>query len=745
MRQFSLRTKLLIVICLVFGLKAFGTEIQDTTAPLIPIYLQYWHDLISQQQAEAVKFDLQKDTSKFTAQDKEEYQSIRNALIGKINFIRNEIEFSKLDKRRKILYLGGLHQLLQEYNQERRYGRIHPVSAPMVINLYEKMMAADLANQSVAPYVANIPYEVGTIVLKPFNENFGYQVARTYLLREYSREHLDNFFRVLNFQYPDLATQPFVDTVIAQIARKYPQQVYDYATSYTSLGSIVRHDPDTLVQAIVQIGKSPNAIRLLPFVEYITNGTYKLKNLEKIAINDDAFYKLSVKTLIDMDLKKLKGEHPIALKAMEANVKRRALKYIREVNDLHESLDPVRFACVNKFSAPEIYFLLVNGEQEIYTSSYVGLFDRMMEHMSPAKGDKLLMDVVFDHFRKFITLAAAYNTLSPFLNSMSVHHANLLMQKFVGNLQYSKGLEDAVDVADAFGSIHDSILLKDLQHEVNENYAEMVRDNDVRGKVIYGLLASLFNTRESSSKDEIWSKNISSTFDLPPIDYIPFKNLENDSGIVYEEVFFYGDKDGFDSFNSFLTSFRDKYWSISENKYWLTIRSTRGKHIIIYAKKPQGNLDEDDKGMAELSAFLQTHDIRPTVYIHRGHSYHVNSTIKELQSSAKLVMLGSCGGYNSIAGVLNVSPDAQIIASKQTGSMYVNEPIIRTIEQQIRLGKDLDWIELWSRLSKQFQKDPKFNDLFQDYIPPQKNMGAIFIKAYKKLMKEDAPVDLSAD
>lgn len=745
MKQFSFRTNILIVICLGFGLKAFGTDIRDTTAPLIPIYLQYWHDLISQQQAEAVKIDLQEDTSKFTGQDMEEYQAIKNALIGKVNFIRNEIEFSKLDKRRKILYLGGLRQLLQEYNQERRYGRVHPVSAPLVINLYEKMMTADLANQSVAPYVANIPYEVGTIVLKPFNENFGFQVARTYLLREYSKEHLDNFFRVLDFQYPDLATQPFVDTVIAKIARKYPQQVYDYATSYTSLGSIVRHDPDTLVQAIVQIGKSPNAIRLLPFVEYITNGTYKLKDLERIATNDDAFYKLSVKTLIDMDLKELKGERPIALKAMQANVKRRALKYIREVNDLHESPDPVRFACVKTFSAPEIYFLLVNGEQEIYTSSYVGLFKRMMQHMDPPKGDKLLMDVVFDHFRKFITLAAAYNTLNPFLNSMSVYHANLLMQKFVGNLQYSKGLEDAVDVADAFGSIHDSVLLKNLQHEVNENYAEMVRDNDVRGKVIYGLLASLFNTRESSSKDAVWSKNIASAFDLPPIDYIPFKNLENDSGVVYEEVFFYGDKDGFDSFNSFLTSFRDKDWSISDNKYWLTIRSTRGKRIIIYAKKPQANLDEDDKGMAELSAFLQTHDIRPTVYIHRGHSYHVNSTIKELQSSAKLVMLGSCGGYNSIAGVLNVSPDAQIIASKQTGSMYVNEPIIRTIEQQIRLGKDLDWINLWSRLSKQFQKDPKFDDLFQDYIPPQKNMGAIFIKAYKKLMKVDAPVDLSAD
>jgi len=100
------------------------------------------------------------------------------------------------------------------------------------------------------------------------------------------------------------------------------------------------------------------------------------------------------------------------------------------------------------------------------------------------------------------------------------------------------------------------------------------------------------------------------------------------------------------------------------------------------------------------------------------------------------VMLGSCGGYNSLAGVLDVSPDAQIISSKQTGSMFVNEPIIRAIEENIREGKDLNWINIWSKLGKEFKGNSRYNELFEDYIPPQKNLGAIFIKAYRKLMKE---------
>jgi len=145
--------------------------------------------------------------------------------------------------------------------------------------------------------------------------------------------------------------------------------------------------------------------------------------------------------------------------------------------------------------------------------------------------------------------------------------------------------------------------------------------------------------------------------------------------------------------------------------------------------------------MNELQAYLEKNNIQPTVYIHRGHSYHVNATIAELENSAKLVMLGSCGGYNSLAQVLNVAPDAQIITSKQTGSMRVNDPVIHYIEKNIREGNDLKWETIWGNLNNLFRKDAGSYSLFQDYIPPQKNMGAIFIKAYKRMMNVQAPVD----
>ncbi len=722
--------------------KAEGAARQDTSGVLIPIYLQYWHDLITKEQEKALQMAAPEENSDANSSPDPVSLQTKSAVTGRVNAMRSEVESSDMDRRHKILYLSAIYNMLRRLNLERRYGRINAALTPKVISSFEEMMKADRAAGSIVPVIEKQPYAVGAINLPIFQQNFGFQEARALLLRKYAEEHPENFLNILNTGFRDLAAEPFVDTILGKIAHRYPEQVYDYATSFTLVGNAVRKSKDPLVRAIVQIGKSPSATRLLPFVDYVVDSTYTIAQLEKIAADDDAFYKLSVKTMMDMNRKGLSGEPPIGVKAMERNVKRRALKYIREVNDLHESPDAVRFACTNKFSSQEIYYLLINGQEEIYTSSFVGLYKRMMQRLDPPRGDQFLMSLIFDRFRKFITLAAAYNTLDGFLASMSQQNASLLMKKFVGGLENSDGLEDAVDVADAFASIKDSVLLRNLQGETNRNYQTMVSQGNARGKVIYGLLTSLFNTRESSNNDSVWSKGMSRKLNLPPIDYIPFKSLVNDSsGIVYQVVFFYGDKDGFDSYNSFMSSFRGSGWRVSQQKYWTTIGTTKGHPITIFAKRPQADPDEDQKGMDELQKYLEAKEIRPTVYIHRGHSYHVNSTIAELQSSARLVMLGSCGGYNSLAGVLNVAPDAQIISSKQTGSMYVNEPIIRTIEETIRSGKDLDWIKMWGHLNNQFKGDKAHYDMFEDYIPPHKNLGAIFIKAYKKLMNENAPVD----
>ncbi len=93
-------------------------------------------------------------------------------------------------------------------------------------------------------------------------------------------------------------------------------------------------------------------------------------------------------------------------------------------------------------------------------------------------------------------------------------------------------------------------------------------------------------------------------------------------------------------------------------------------------------------------------------------------------------MLGSCGAYHNLDAVLKICPDAHIISSKQIGSGTVNQPMLNLLIETIRSGKNIQWVTLWNELSKQLSGAAK--EKFDDYIPPHKNLGAIFIKAYRK-------------
>jgi hypothetical protein len=319
---------------------------------------------------------------------------------------------------------------------------------------------------------------------------------------------------------------------------------------------------------------------------------------------------------------------------------------------------------------------------------------------------------------------------------MEPENANYLMKKYVSSLEKTEDLEDAVDVANSFGSIRDPKLLQFLREEVKKNYVFVSRKNDRRGKVIYELLSSLFETESGKETDSAKATDMASKLSLPPINYVNFAGLVSDSGRIYQQVFFYGDKDGQESYASFMTSFGGGDWKVSRGQYWTTITSLKGKPITIFANLPLDE-PEDKTAIEKLSEFLDEKDIHPTVFIHRGHSYHVSTTMDNLQSSAKIVVLGSCGGYHNLAKVLEKSPDAHIISSKQVGTRFVNEPIIRTLEDVIRSGKNVDWVNMWAVLSKRFAGDARNRELFSDYVPPHKNLGAIFIKAYKQIMKDD--------
>jgi len=405
--------------------------------------------------------------------------------------------------------------------------------------------------------------------------------------------------------------------------------------------------------------------------------------------------------------------------------------FITSINELHENPNPaVRFRALQPLTAQELYYMMVLGENDIYTSSYKYSFDRMIEKMgTPPHGDSLLVSLNFDRFKKFIKMAAQYNKLSDFLKTMPPENSAKLMQAFVAKLETTPTLEDAVDVADSYGSITSPELQKSMLQNVEWNEQRCIKEDNQRGQKIYSLLKTIFLSADPKNGIDL-SKEIG----IPPVYTVDYNYLADDSGRIIEQVFFYGDKDGKASYASYLTSFPHSDWRITQKKEWTEIRSTRGKPIVIYANLPLDNAtDQDAKAQEDLVNYLDEKALKPTIVIHRGHSYHLPYTIAQLPESAKIIMLGSCGGYQNLDSILTYAPEAHIISTKQTGAMNVNKPIIDALDNTLREGKNIDWRQMWNGLQAQFSKAPtEVRETFEDYIPPHKNLGALFIKAYKK-------------
>jgi len=57
----------------------------------------------------------------------------------------------------------------------------------------------------------------------------------------------------------------------------------------------------------------------------------------------------------------------------------------------------------------------------------------------------------------------------------------------------------------------------------------------------------------------------------------------------------------------------------------------------------------------------------------------------------------------------------------------INQPFTDLILEELQAGKDIEWIPFW----KKFRARTGNADGFEDYIPPYKNLGALYIKAYK--------------
>jgi hypothetical protein len=695
---------------------------------------ELFHDFINNEQKNILKSDGKND-NQFTPSSNEEINFLlTQSLVNKVDGLQCKIEQdSTLVPQNKVRYLRGIENLLKFFVTNTRSKKISPVLLPEIITAYENCMQRDKEGNSIEPVINSLNYEVAYSVAKAdrttFEKNAGFRPAQHLVVLKNCLLHPEQTFLILK-DNPDV---PFADSLVRLVARKYPKQLYDYAQANNKLGAIIRNiKDDVFISTVARMARSKSGQQYFPFLDNIVKGKMTIEQIDSIESDSVQYYKLLVKTQMDYTERLLNKDTAFAFKDLTAKLEKKAKDvFVTTINGLHTEEDAVRFQCIQPLNAEDLYYLAVLTDGLIYTSSYTkGVYPLMMKKMNQ-RGDSLLMSLRFDHYRKFISQAAAYNTLDNFLSSFANHSdADDLMRAFVGKLETVEGLEDGVDVADSYASIVESLKPRaaEMLKNVQANYERNVYENNPRGIAIYNILYKLFLSADSTNKIDLTKE-----LGIPPVYNVPFSSLSDSAGAIIQ-VFFYGDKDGQGIFTGFQRMYSNADWKIDRsNKQWIVIKSVKGKPVSIYANVPlPEETGEDDKAQKALCAYLEQNKLAPTITIHRGHSYFANSTIDYMAPSSRIVFMGSCGGFHLIDAILKKSPDAHIIASKQIGKTAINKPFFQLLTDKLRNGDNIDWIPFWREF-----KSKADTEGFEDYIPPYKNLGAIFIKAYSKAIGEE--------
>ena len=707
----------------------------DTTLLSVDIRRAKLHEDIDLRQIELFSLDGQKDGQIKLTADAELNSLLTDIFSRRVDVLQDSLERSaSIDHRLKVKYLAGTELMLKGLSAALKARRLEPAQTPLLMRAYEEMVAADLTGGSIEPIVARYPYFVGKMLAEEpstvFYDNRGFTASALIIFRKFCAAYPAQVLPLME-KYHDV---PFADSLIAVLARQFPNAFYDYAAAeQTRLGQLIRRSADPLVRAITTLSERNSGRLLFPFLDEIVSGRIGIGDIEQAMADSIRYFSLMVNTQTAyMDRMRMR-DTPIAALELPRMMKKKADEvFINQINALHDDPDAVRFRILEPLTSQELYYLIVLGEDIIYTSSYKGVYNRMMERMNIPAGDSLLMSVRFDRFKKFIKMAAGYNRLDHFLSTMPDSNAQRLMIAFARGLDKSGGLEEAVDVADSYGSITTPSVRTLIDREIAASRDRAERMADRRSFVIYDILQTIFRSSTDSTID------VSKRLGIPPVYQVQHASLLDTGGRAVQLVFFYGDKDGKESFVNFMGLFNGKPdWAVTRTREWVEIRSVKGVKVHIFANLPLDNSKGDDPDAAaqqHLIEHLDSRGLAPSVVIHRGHSYHLKYTLEQLPASARIVILGSCGGFHNLDDVLGRCPEAHIISSKEVGTRAVNEPILRAINEDLRNGRDIKWSDMWSSLSAQFVT-PDARERFDNYIPPHMNLGALFIKAYQRAME----------
>ncbi|NUM32515.1 MAG: hypothetical protein HUU47_09370 [Bacteroidetes bacterium] len=670
------------LIVLLFSTKLFSQP-KDASKYLI--------DKIKNEQRRIDLIDSVSD-NKVKLESTEISDKIQQLIFYKVKDLTKLVETREKDYKTKLLKLECIYKILSRIDAENitfvsQYeSQINLANKCMIEQDLEKLFPAMTANPSNSLKI--LPFY--------FNNNLtGDFLLR--ILRVTPTEVLSHFKEISEKQY--------ADTVLLEIVKYAPGEVKGYMYSHNTVSAKIKNSSNKWFVAFAKIySEKGMKSRSFTMLDDICNIKMTIAIAEQISSNPSSYIKYLSEAI--------GRKSNIAKYTIEKELQELCLKQVRAINDLHEQKDEVRFASTSSLTANEIYYLIVLGESEIYTSTFIGLYNRFNSKLIDSTVYDFLENQNWYKFRTFIKMCASYNTLNNILEKLKPEQKNRIFRKFCEGLEDNYGsLENAVIVADTYGNLKDDATKKQLEKLITNYFYLVTGKGNFEASKLYELLLEVISGKNNPNAIAFSSVSQSQLF-------------KNDT--CYEELMFYDDDDGKYSFISFIETYKKPEWIIENFENYVKISPKKGKQIIIYANKPE----KEAEGQKDIKDTLNKLKRTASIVVHRGHSYYAWATIESLNPDVRIVVLGSCGGFNNISKVLLISPESHIISSKQIGTMAVNNEVIYQMNEFLRLGKNIDWAELWTTIEKKFGKNKEALSKFKDYIPPHQNLGALFIKTY---------------
>jgi hypothetical protein len=490
--------------------------------------------------------------------------------------------------------------------------------------------------------------------------------------------------------------------------------------------AFLQHSPDPHLRLLAQIAQSDYsgdvAARVGGFVYDIVANQLPLDEAARLSTNDQTYFR----ALVD---RKLANQAPQP-RVVDDALQDQATIVFQYLNELFDKPDVLRFRMVEPLTARELYTLMAYGETNAISTSYHGVFTRFLARMRQEglTGAQVLAQVHEVRLRPFVKAAAKFRRLEAFLATIAA-----APERWAVVTRCFQGLERAPDMAvqaayaaEIVDTTADGPGLPLLRDTLLSEYRRVERTQDPHGLAVYGLLVAQLVQRTGGLPDAPEFITIAQRYRpyLPDWRTIPLARLFQD-GLNLQRYFFYNDEDGHGSFQSFLAQYRAApAWHVEDYGPFVRLSAAvADKRIIIYANTPT----DDGERATDLERLMQQHGMPPQVIVHRGHSPYVAETIARMPRTTALVYLGNCGGYTLLDSVFHQAPEAQVITTIGVGTITVNDPFLKELNEYLLRGTEGSWVAFWQRAAARLGHNPRF----ADYVAPDHNAGALFLRAYR--------------